>query len=191
MPEQGYPPQGHPQQPQGYPQPQGHPQQPQGYPQQPQGYAPAAFPLRPSTGVRHWALQLLSYLPIPLLPLLIVPLVLLGLRSSAVRNGGVDEANSRGALNWSFTWLASVVVTATLHFVLLFVLTSGGSVSGSSPQGIVLAITASLLGIAYIGGGIMTLVNLVRGWSAAARGEAVGPLLAIPFLRAPRTPLHG
>ncbi|WP_413317035.1 hypothetical protein AA0Z99_10285 [Agrococcus sp. 1P02AA] len=160
------------------------PAYPQGYPQQHGGYAPGGVPHRPSTGVRHWALQLLAYLPIPLLPLLIVPLVLLGVRGGAVRNGGVDEANSRGSLNWSLTWLASVLVTATLHFVLLFALTSGGSVSGASPQGIVLAITASLLGVAYIGGGIMTLVNLIRGWSAAARGEAAGPLLAIPFLRA-------
>ena len=38
--------------------------------------------------------------------------------------------------------------------------------------GIVLAITGRLLGIAYIGGGIMTLIDVIRGWVPAARGEA-------------------
>lgn len=151
----------------------------QGYwPQQ--GYAP-----RPSTGVRHWAWQLLYWAPIPLVPLLVVPFVLLGLRGGAVRNGGIDEANSRAAMNWSLTWLIAVLTMGLLHFGLLFSLTGGGgSVSGASPMGVVLAITASLLGVAYIGGGIMTLINVIRGWAAAARGEAARPLFAIAFLRA-------
>lgn len=51
--------------------------------------------------------------------------------------------------------------------------------------GIVLAITGSLLGIAYIGGAIMTLIDVVRGWVAAARGEAARPVLAVPSWRAP------
>ncbi|MGY3127827.1 putative Tic20 family protein [Agrococcus sp. UYP33] len=149
------------------------------------GYAGGPLAPLPTTGVRHWAWQLLCWVPIPLVPLLVVPAVLLGLRGGAVRNGGVDEANSRAALNWSLTWMTAVVVTVVLHVVLLFALTSGGSISGSSPQGVVLAITGSLLGIAYIGGAIMTLINVIRGWVAAARGEAARPLLAVRFWRAP------
>ncbi len=135
--------------------------------------------------MRHWAWQLLFWMPIPLLPLFVVPAVLLGLRGRAARNGGVDEANSRAAINWSLTWLTAVVTTVVLHLGLLIALTGGGAVPGASPQGVVLAVTATLLGIAYIGGGIMTLINVIRGWSAAARGEAARPLLAIAFWRAP------
>lgn len=163
--------------------------------QPPRGYAPGAYPQHsapgyapaPSaTGVRHWAWQLLYWIPLPLLPLLVVPIVLFGLRSGAVRAGGIDEANSRAAINWSLTWLAAIVVTGLLHVGLLWVLTGdGGSVSGSSPLGGVLATTGSLFGIAYLGGGVLTLINLVRGWLAALRGEIARPWLAIPFLRAP------
>ncbi|MGM1028894.1 MAG: hypothetical protein ACQEWM_03365 [Actinomycetota bacterium] len=77
-----------------------------------------------------------------------------------------------------------MIITAALHFGLLFALTGGGAVSGASPQGVVLAITASLLGIAFIGGGIMTLITVIRGWAAAARGEAARPLFAIALWRA-------
>ncbi|MCH1884054.1 DUF4870 domain-containing protein [Agrococcus sp. ARC_14] len=175
QPPQGYAPQGY--QPQQSSQEAAHPQQ---------GFAPGAFPAPPATGVRHWAWQLLYWMPIPLVSLIIVPLVLMGLRGGAVRNGGVDEANSRAALNWSLSWLLSVLVTAALHFGMLFALTNGGSVSGSSPQGIVLAITGTLLALAFFGGGILTIINLIRGWMAAARGEVARPWLAIPFLRAAR-----
>lgn len=191
-----------------HPQPYGQPPQyaapAPGAPQQsPQSYAPGAphgpaqgahpqHPARgyasvpPATGVRHWAWQLLYWVPMPLVPLLVVPIVLFALRSGAVRNGGVDEANSRAAVNWSLTWLVAVVATGLLHLVMVLLLTSGGPVAGDSPLGGVLAVTATLLGIAYLGGGLLTLINVIRGWSAAGRGEVAEPWLAIRFLRAPR-----
>jgi uncharacterized Tic20 family protein len=138
---------------------------------------------KPDTGVKYWLLYLILWAPVPLLNWVALVIVEFSLRESARRTGGPAEANSRNALNWVLTWGLVNVLAAALHFGLLFALTGdGGSIGSEDPLFWVPVTTASLLGLAVIGGGIATLVFMIVGAVKAANGRVFHPRIAIPFI---------
>jgi uncharacterized Tic20 family protein len=119
-----------------------------------------------------------AYIPIPMVSTLAAVIAQVIARGKAKRSGlEIVEANSRNALNWSLTWLTSIVVLYVTAIVLV-------NATGNPPPPWVNAVIFSLIGL-YLVGGVVTLIWMIIG-GTQGKERVVRCPLAIPFVRAPR-----
>lgn len=135
-------------------------------------------PLAPRSGSFYWWLLAVAYIPIPMVSTLAAVIAQVIARGKAKRSGlEIVEANSRNALNWSLTWLTSVVVLYVTAIVLV-------NATGNPPPPWVNTVIFSLIGL-YLVGGVVTLIWMIIG-GTQGKERVVRCPLAIPFVRAPR-----
>ncbi|MEN0024582.1 DUF4870 domain-containing protein [Microbacterium sp. LS_15] len=170
-----YPPQGG--QP-GYPQGSaGYPQAPAGYPQAPTGHPAGAYAVAaPPRGLLPWALGLLILIPFPFVGGIASGIAMAVSGGASRRAGGVARENARTALNWGLTYLLVSTVLLVSHFVLLFVLSADGPITGFFPFGSIILL--------YVAVGILHLVLVIVGMVRASAGKVMRVPFAIPYLRA-------
>jgi uncharacterized Tic20 family protein len=133
-------------------------------------YAPAAA--SPSTGTANYAFGFLAYIPIPVVSLLVAAIVMIAMRPSAIRKGGVAAENGRRAANWGLTILTVYVIIAIAEIIL------GISFAGS--HGFFPIGSPVLL---YFALGIAHLVVTIAGTVTANRGKVFDNRIAIPYFR--------
>lgn len=157
------------------------PPQGPGYPASPTGYVPpgqqASIVQSQPTGTLAWALGFIACIFIPFLSVLVAGIAMRAVYGSQARKGPLAEANARSAANWGLTLVFVSTGLLVLHFVLLFVLTSGGEVANFYPLGIPI----TMYGVIVLLHIVLTIVGTVR----ARSGKVVRIGFAIPFVRKP------
>ncbi|MFV0433123.1 MAG: hypothetical protein ACK5LO_03965 [Leucobacter sp.] len=137
------------------------------------GSTPAAYAPRPPTGAVAWALGFLVFIPIPFFSVLVAGVVMIAVGLSMRKVGGIARANGRNAANWGVTVIALTVLLVGGHFIMLYLLTRDGPVSGGFfPIGILITIWV-LVVVAHV---VFVIIGLVK-----ASGGKVFRALAIPF----------
>lgn len=132
--------------------------------------------VKPASGTLSWAMGFLVFVPIPFLGIVAAGIVMAVLSGAASRKNALAAANGRSAANWGLTALLVSTGLLILHFVLLFLLTSGGSsVSGFYPLGIPI----TLYGVVVLAHIVLTIIGTIR----ASSGRVMRVPFAIPFFR--------
>lgn len=132
--------------------------------------------VKPASGTLSWAMGFLVFVPVPFLGIIAAGIVMAALSASASRKNALAAANARSAANWGLTALLVSTGLLILHFVLLFVLTSGeSSTSGFYPLGIPI----TLYGLVILVHIVLTIIGTIR----ASSGRVMRVPFAIPFLR--------
>ena len=129
------------------------------------------------------------FLPVPGLNILVtvITMVAKNLGTRQRNSTLVARENARNAANWALTMLVTIVVSIALLILTIFLITEpSASGSGRTPvvpgsDLIVLAVLGTVMAVV----GIMHLVFVIKGMSAASRGQVFAPRVAIPFFRSP------